>query len=209
MKSTVKKSVYIPVEGVDNEDNARIVEDKLNKLKGIASNRMEINNHRIVIEPSNGLTVTPDAVKVIRDLGYVVPAVKKTFPVLHMSCASCAASAQSMVKAKSGVIEASVNFATSSLNVEYLPGMVQPEEMKQALLSVGYDLLIETDSDTPDTLEEIRDKKFQTLKKKTIGAILLSLPVVIIGMFFMNIPYANEIMWILSTPVVLLFGRDF
>jgi Cu2+-exporting ATPase len=42
-----------------------------------------------------------------------------------------------------------------------------------------------------------------------IGAALLSLPVVIIGMFFMNIRYANEIMWVLSTPVLLFFGKDF
>lgn len=28
-------------------------------------------------------------------------------------------------------------------------------------------------------------------------------------MFFMNMPYSNEIMWLLSTPVVLWLGRDF
>jgi Cu2+-exporting ATPase len=28
-------------------------------------------------------------------------------------------------------------------------------------------------------------------------------------MFFMHIPYANEIMWVLSTPVVLWLGRVF
>src|SRR5690554_614217 len=28
-------------------------------------------------------------------------------------------------------------------------------------------------------------------------------------MFFMNAPYANEIMWLFATPVVLWFGRDF
>src|SRR5690606_18857269 len=40
-------------------------------------------------------------------------------------------------------------------------------------------------------------------------AILLSLPVVLIGMFFMNIPYANEIMFAFATPVVIWLGRDF
>src|SRR5690606_17649509 len=36
-----------------------------------------------------------------------------------------------------------------------------------------------------------------------------SLPVVVIGMFFMNMPYANEIMWLFSTPIVIWLGRDF
>src|SRR5690606_42106267 len=50
---------------------------------------------------------------------------------------------------------------------------------------------------------------YRTLKNKTIWAIILSLPVVVIGMFFMNMPYGNEIMWLFSTPVVLWLGRDF
>ena len=38
---------------------------------------------------------------------------------------------------------------------------------------------------------------------------ILSLPVVIVGMFLMNIPYADLIMWAFATPVVLWLGRDF
>ena len=38
---------------------------------------------------------------------------------------------------------------------------------------------------------------------------ILSIPVVVIGMFFMNMPFANEIMWFLSTPVLFWLGRDF
>ena len=209
MEKKITHPVYIPVEGVDNEYNARILEDKLKKVKGVASQRLEINNRRAVIEPLNGLTVLPEAVETIRSLGYEVPAVKRTFPVLHLSCASCAVSAQSMVQAKEGVIDATVNYGTASLTVEYLPNIVGPEDMQEALQSVGYDLIVETDSGTPDTLEEIRIKKYIKLKRHTIGAILFSLPVFIIGMFFMNMPYANEIMWIFTTPVILLFGKDF
>ncbi|MEJ7678320.1 MAG: hypothetical protein WKG06_10755 [Segetibacter sp.] len=57
--------------------------------------------------------------------------------------------------------------------------------------------------------EDLHQKKYQTLKNKTIGAVLLSIPVVIIGMFFMNMPYANYIMWALATPVVIIFGQQF
>lgn len=209
MKSTLKEQIYIPVDGVANEHDALILEEKLNKIKGIASQRVEINNHRTVIEPANGLSVLPEAVGVIRSLGYKVPSLKKTFPVLHLSCASCAASSQSILIAKPGVIDASVNFATASLLVEYLPDLITPDEMKAALQEVGYDLVIDTENGTQESIDDLKEKKFNKLRKQTIGAILLSLPVVVIGMFFMNMPYANEIMWILSTPVVLIFGRDF
>lgn len=135
--------------------------------------------------------------------------VKNTFPVLGMSCASCAASAQSMIKASEGVVEASVNYATGNLTVEYFPQQTNPQKLKKQLQSIGYDLLIEEESTQQDTLETLHQEKFSKLKRKTILAAILSVPVVIIGMFFMEMPYANQWMFILSTPVVLWLGRDF
>ncbi|HRB93322.1 MAG TPA: heavy metal translocating P-type ATPase, partial [Chitinophagales bacterium] len=69
--------------------------------------------------------------------------------------------------------------------------------------------MIEDHKDKQLEVEKIQAKNFQKLKQKTIWALVLSVPIVIIGMFFMDIKYANEIMWILSTPVVLYFGKDF
>lgn len=135
--------------------------------------------------------------------------IKETFPVLGMTCASCASSAESIVKHQEGVVEASVNFATGNLTVDYLPEVTDASKLQKAVQSVGYDLLIEAESTQQETLEAIHEMKFRQLKVRTFWAILLSLPVVVIGMFFMDMPYANLIMWLFSTPVVLWLGRDF
>ncbi|GAA4800055.1 heavy metal translocating P-type ATPase [Olivibacter ginsenosidimutans] len=133
----------------------------------------------------------------------------KVFPVLGMSCASCAGSAENSVKHAPGVINASVNFATGNLTVEYQPDMIDAVKLQKAVQAGGYDLLIEDEINQQDTLEAIQAQKFKQLKIKTIWAIILSLPVVAIGMFFMNISYANEIMWAFATPVVIILGKDF
>lgn len=135
--------------------------------------------------------------------------IKKTFPVLNMSCASCAVSVESTLKSAEGVTDASVNFATATVAVEYLPGKTNPLALRRAVEQAGYDLLVDESDAQQETLEAVHEKKYQALKIKTIWAIVLALPVVIIGMFFMNMPYANEIMWFFSTPVVLWLGRDF
>ena len=135
--------------------------------------------------------------------------ITQTFPVLGMTCASCAGSAESIVSHQSGVVNASVNFATGNLTVEYLPNVTSATELQKAVQGVGYDLLIEDETKQQETLEAIHEKKFRSLKTRTVWAIVLSLPVVIIGMFFMDMPYGNEIMWAFSTPVVLWLGRDF
>jgi len=135
--------------------------------------------------------------------------VTQTFPVLGMSCASCAVSAESIVKHESGVVNASVNFATGNLTVEYLPNRINAAKLQKAVQSVGYDLLIEDQTKQQETLEAIHEKKFKQLKTRTIWAVVLSLPVVAIGMFFMDMPYADPVMWAFSTPVVFWLGKDF
>lgn len=203
-----KEIVYIPLENVESEHCALIVEKGLAQVKGIESHQVEMNNRRAAVTVADN-EVIGAAVKSIKDLGYGVPTIKKSFPVLGMTCASCAGSAESIVKHARGVVNASVNFATGNLTVEYLPNMTSAAQLQKAVQAVGYDLLIENETLQQETLEAIHSKKFRTLKNKTIWAIILSLPVVIIGMFFMNMPYANLVMWLLSTPVVLWLGRDF
>ena len=203
-----KDTVYLPLEDVESEHCASIVEKGLAQVKGLASYRVELNNRRAAIVPKDREAVV-SSVKTIKDLGYGVSTLTKTFPVLGMTCASCASSAESMAKYEHGVVNASVNFATGNLTVEYLPNMTDPLKIQKAVQAGGYDLLIEDESTQQETLEAIHAEKFHKLKIKTRWAVLLSLPVVVIGMFFMDMPYANPIMWLFSTPVVLWLGKDF
>jgi P-type Cu2+ transporter len=133
--------------------------------------------------------------------------VKKNFPVTGLSCASCAISVESMLKAQKGVLDASVNYANSTAWVEYLPGKISESDFKTTIQSIGYDLLIEDESHNHQ--EEMQHAHFAKLKNNTIGASILALPVVIIAMFLMDIPYANFIMLVLATPVIGWFGRSF
>lgn len=202
-------SIYIPLEGVESEHCALIVDKGLSKVPGITAHKVELNNSRAVVNTNGDIEVLPQAVKAIRDLGYDVDTVKKNFPVLNMSCASCANSSQSILENQPGVIQVAVNYANATAQVEYIPTITDPGKLKTALQGIGYDLMIDESEEAKDALQELHDKKFQTLKRKTLGSVLLAIPVVMIGMFFMNIPYANWIMWALSTPVVLLFGSQF
>ncbi|GHB87582.1 heavy metal translocating P-type ATPase [Persicitalea jodogahamensis] len=133
--------------------------------------------------------------------------IKETFPVLGMTCAGCAASVESMLKSTEGVYDAGVNYANQTAWVEY-EDSVKPEDLQNAVRSVGYDLVVDVE-DPRQVQQEIQQKQYEELKKRTIWASLLSLPIVVIGMFFMDMPYANWIMMALATPVVFYFGRSF
>jgi Cu2+-exporting ATPase len=208
MATENKIPLYIPLEDVESEHCALIVDNGLGQVQGVQTHRVELNNRRAVIEGADN-EVLGAAVKAIRGLGYGVTTVKATYPVLEMTCASCAVGVESVLQAQPGVVSAAVNFASATVALEYLPNMTQPAALRKAVQAMGYDLRIDETAADGETIEDIHRKKYKQLQWRTIGAGILSLPVVVIGMFFMDMPLANYIMWALTTPVLVWFGKDF
>lgn len=136
------------------------------------------------------------------------PSIKRSIQITGMSCASCAVSTESILNAQKGIVKAVVNFANATAIVEYFPSQITLQQMKTALQSIGYDMIIE-EGNNEDTAKEIQETIYQELKTKTIWSSVLALPVMIIGMFFMEMPYGNWIMMAFSAPVLFWFGRSF
>lgn len=211
MKDNNIQTVYLPLQDVDSEHCAMIVDKGLGNVKAVSTHKVELNNNRAVLETSDLQTAIPEAVKQIRSLGYNVATVKKTYPVLNMSCASCAASSQDVLQMQPGVVSASVNYANGNAMIEFIPTITDAPKLKASLQSVGYDLMIDEGDDAANTLQELQQEHYRSLKRRTAWSIALSIPLVAIGMIpaLMDMPYANYIMWALATPVVLYFGRQF
>jgi len=134
--------------------------------------------------------------------------VKETFPVLEMTCAACAVSVESMLKSVEGVKDAGVNFANQDAWVEYDPAVATPLQFRETIRSIGYDIIIEKENQE-EIKETAQQKHYGAVKQRTIWSSILSVPIIIIGMFFMDLPYGNYMMMALATPVVFYFGRSF
>lgn len=133
---------------------------------------------------------------------------KATFPVVGMSCASCAARISKVLNALQGVYEANVNYASASVLVIYNPQECSSESLKLAVQKAGYDLLTDTGNDSP-SVESKFEEDYKKLKKQAVLSVLLSVPIILLSMFFMDIPNVKYVIWILSTIVVFGFGRRF
>lgn len=129
-------------------------------------------------------------------------------PVLGMSCAGCAHSVEESLAELPGVVEASVNYASQTLKITFQPISIQPQAMQKALQDAGYDLILDEDHGAVKQ-EEAQLAAYQSLKNRLIFASVLTIPVVILGMFMMDMPMANFIMLVLSTPVLFVFGKSF
>ena len=134
-------------------------------------------------------------------------AIKNTFPVTGMSCASCASSVESMLNSTEGVYKASVNFANSSVLVEY-DKSTEATKLRDVVREIGYDLIVDS-KDIIDDQKQIEVKQFRSLKIRLVWSIILTIPVFIIGMFFMGWFPGRWISMVLTTPVLFWFGRSF
>ena len=134
--------------------------------------------------------------------------VTRNFPVLNLHCAGCAARAEQILSSQKGVARASVNFASLTAVVEYNASEVTPGELRKAVRDGGYDLLIDDDDDS-HRAEQLRAAYFVSLKRNLIGAVSLTIPLIVIGMGLPPYTWKPWVLWLLSTPVVFYMGREF
>ena len=70
-----ESTITLPLAGVHSEHCALIVDKGLDKVEGVLSHKVELNNNRAVITTNDEQETIPRAVKAIRDLGYDVDTV--------------------------------------------------------------------------------------------------------------------------------------
>ncbi|MDX1904212.1 MAG: heavy metal translocating P-type ATPase [Thermonemataceae bacterium] len=205
---TKEDTLDLLVEGLANENDAFSLENLLKKQVGISQVRVSYNQQKIEVNQHTSKESLEKIIKLSKELGYEVLLIKKNIPVLEMSCAACAVSVESILQHQKGVLSASVNYANASVQIAYFLGASEPLILQKSLQEAGYDLLLEVE-DTNEHLDRLKAVKYKKLQQKTIWAALFALPVFLIGMFAMDMPYANYLMWFFSTPVLFIFGKSF
>ncbi len=154
-----------------------------------------------------------------------------------MTCASCAMRIEKGLKKVEGVKEANVNLATERATITYDPSQTGIEQMIQKVEAVGYKAspllpLMAPASETlneagiaslPRPIEDTLDSRYHELewrlsKKRELThkrnllilSTVLTVPVVILSMFFMNrFPGENFLLLALTTPVWAIVGWEF
>jgi Cu+-exporting ATPase len=143
--------------------------------------------------------------------------------ITGMTCASCARRVERALTRAAGVSEASVNLATERANVTYQPESTTLADLIGAVERTGYGasvpapaasggliVLAETGEPAPDA-ETLRRARELRHRRITLGlGIVLSLPVVLLSMFFMDrFAFENWLLLALTAPVWGYVGWDF
>ena len=133
--------------------------------------------------------------------------IKKTFPLLGLHCAACASHATKALEGVTGVSSASVNLSAATAFVIYDEKQCSPEDLRDAVASMGYDLRI--DEASPEEIEALRHSQERTQRRQAVLAILLSLIVMGLMMAHLITPLKASVSALLTTIVLLVSGRGF
>lgn len=77
------------------------------------------------------------------------------------------------------------------------------------MLSGGYDLIIEEENLKEERREEAQHQHYRKLKMQVVGAWVFAVPMLLLSMVFMHVPYSSEIQLLLTLAVMILFGGSF
>lgn len=134
---------------------------------------------------------------------------KKNFPVTGMGCASCVARVQKAISEVNGVSSCNVSLASNSAQVEFDPGVTNPEQLRKAVSDAGYGLIVGDEEDADEEADRLQEYYYKSLKRDMSLAVILALLVMVLGMGFGDMPWNGYLLWVLATPAVFWCGRRF
>ena len=136
--------------------------------------------------------------------------VRKNFPVQGMGCAACVARVEGALKNRQGVSAVSVSLASNTAQVDFDPSVCSSGDLKKAVQDAGYDLIVEeSDDDGESEAERLQEDAYRKLRRDTVGAVVIALLVMLLGMGFKEFPYKGIVLLVLSGAALILYGRRF
>ncbi|WP_312137450.1 heavy metal translocating P-type ATPase [Brevundimonas sp.] len=183
-------TISLPIEGMTCASCVGRVEAQLNKVAGVEKVSINLATERAEIRGDNNVDRAA-LVKAVETAGYSVPASSVELAIEGMTCASCVGNVERALKAVSGVTGATVNLATERATII---GTVDADTLIKAVAKTGYSArLVDNGIDQADEQAAKKDAEQATLKRDTLIAGLLTLPVFVLEMGSHMIPAMHDL----------------
>jgi len=210
-----EKRIDLPIAGMSCASCASTIEKHLSEIEGVKSASVNFASETaaVIYEPER--TGPQDFLKAISSLGYQPRIERATLPIRGMSCASCVQKIENRLRQAPGVLGASVNLATETAQIEFLPGQAGVRDFKLAIEEAGYEApTAPRDAHEGEAEGTARAAELRKLTVKFWSAAVLTLPIVV-GSFARLFPWWPRplqhplFLGLLCTPVQFWAGWQF
>jgi Cu+-exporting ATPase len=210
MNTATQKHIELPIEGMTCAACATRIEKNLNKLPGVeAAVNFASEKARVLYDDRQ--IKTGALIEAIEKAGFHITPQTIQLQLHKMTCAACGTHIEKALSKLPGVT-ASVNVATETAKVRFVPGTVAVDQLIAAVVDAGYGAT--EISDTGHAEEKARRQAVYQAELRLFwisAALTLPLVLQMIGMFTghgMDL-LPHWLQWLLATPVQFWIGRRF
>jgi len=218
-----EQTLTLPITGMSCANCSANITRTVSKLDGVSNANVNFAADQAVISFDPAKISLHEIINKIQDLGFKVPSDRKEIPVTGMSCANCAANIERTLNKKTvGIVQASVNFATEKLLIDYIPSIVSMDDIVAGIKKIGFDLIMVDDNlnlkDGEKDVDEIaRNAEIKDQTQKFMIGVVFALPLFLMSMSrdfgligsWSHAPWVNWFFLFLATPVQFYTGIDY
>lgn len=210
MNSSILKKIELPIEGMTCAACAARIEKNLNKLAGVQA-VVNFANEKAHVNYDESQIQTDALISAIEKSGFHIAPQSVQLQLHKMTCAACAGHIEKALN-KLPSVTATVNVATETAKVNFIPGLVTIGNLIDAVIDAGYGA--SEISESSHTAEKARRlAAYQAELRLFWISSALTLPLVLqMGAMFSGhdmdmLP--RWLQWLLATPVQFWIGRRF
>ncbi|MCW5608357.1 MAG: copper-translocating P-type ATPase [Nitrosomonas sp.] len=210
MNTATQKHIELPIEGMTCAACATRIEKNLNKLPGVEA-AVNFASEKARIHYDDRQIKTGTLIEAIEKAGFHITPQTVQLQLHKMTCAACGTHIEKALNRLPGVT-ASVNVATETAKVRFVPGTMTVDRLIAAVVDAGYGAT--EISETSHAEEKARRQAAYRAELRLFWiSAILTLPLVVqmVGMFTghgMDL-LPHWLQWLLATPVQFWIGKRF
>ncbi|MBA7552850.1 Copper-exporting P-type ATPase [subsurface metagenome] len=218
-QTMTEHKIILPVTGMSCANYALNIERGVKKLEGVEDVNVNFAAEQAAVSFNPEQVNINDVVGKIKSSGYNVATTKIELAVTGMTCTNCAMNIERALNNKvPGVVNASVNFATERVFVEYIANISNIDEIISAVKKAGYGVIPPDENAQGDDSEQAaRDAEIKDQTRKFAVGLSFALPLFILSMGrdfgftgqWSHALWVNWLFWALATPVQFYTGWDY
>ncbi|HEY7193752.1 MAG TPA: heavy metal translocating P-type ATPase [Gemmatimonadales bacterium] len=181
-----KTRIVLPIEGMTCASCAATVQEALEGASGVTSAGVNFATNKAAIEYDAAQTNVAQLIRTVRDAGYNCGKASVTFGIIDLHYAPSVAPLEQSLSRVNGVIRAVANQATEVVTVDYIPGVVNAEDLERAVAAAGFEVAAPIAAEDPLERERIaRGREIRTLTWKFVVAAVVAVVSMVGSMLLM------------------------
>ena len=219
MSTSALQRIHIPITGLTCAGCVRRATSALTSVNGVSEVSVNLATASAEFSLTDN-TLLPTVTSALQQAGYPTRIEQIELHIANMHCASCVSKIEKSVLALPGVLKATVNLASNTLELTRIAGLAGDHAVLKAIAAAGYQGKVQSAENTD--LAQEQQQAQQRLSRQFWLALLLSLPVFVLEMgshllpglaqWLQNVlpaPYNGLLQFVLTSVVLLGPGRHF